>query len=155
MSLYLMSYEGAHEIDAPIDEVWRATTRLDELESWFAWLKHLRISDETLRTGTRFEFVAVSPLPYKMSVSAVATEVTEHELIQADIFGDLVGLASLRLEETDTGTIVTLKWDVELMQTAMRLAARVSKPLLRWGQDWAVKIAVAGARRHLESRSER
>ena len=150
MSIYLMSYEGEHLIDAPIEDVWRATTRLDELESWFAWLKNLRISDETLQEGTHFEFVAVSPLPYKMSIEAVTTEVSEPEFISADIYGDLIGPASIRLEETDDGTLVTLKWDVELMQTPMRLAARVSKPVLRWGQDWAVRIAVAGARRHLE-----
>ena len=150
-----MSYEGAHQIDAPIGDVWDATTKMTEMESWFAWLKNLRISDETLQVGTRFEFVAVSPLPYKMAITAIATEVDEPHLIEADIEGDLVGPASIRMEENYDGTIVTLKWDVELMQGPMRLAALVSKPLLRWGQDWAVRIAVSGARRRLESRSER
>jgi uncharacterized protein YndB with AHSA1/START domain len=137
-------------IGAPIEQVWSTTTSLTELENWWAWLKNFRVSDESLKVGTHFEFAVVTPLPYRLTIAATATEVVEPRLIRADIRGDLKGPAEIELAPVTGGTDVSLRWEVELMSRPLRIAALASKPLMVWGQDWAVRVAVLGARRNIE-----
>jgi uncharacterized protein YndB with AHSA1/START domain len=149
-SIYIFPHDRTFFIAAPIRQVWNTTRSLTQLESWWAWLKDLRVSDDDLKEGTRFEFAVVTPLPYRLSIAATATEVVEPTLIRADITGDLKGPAEIELTPVTGGTEVALRWEVELMSRPLRFAALASKPLMVWGQDWAVRIAVSGARRNIE-----
>ena len=149
-SIYVFKHNRTFLIEAPIERVWATTRSLAQLESWWAWLRDLHVSDEEVNEGTHFEFAVVSPLPYRLEIAATATEVIEPRLIRADITGDLRGPAEVELTAVAGGTEVALRWEVELISRPLRVAALASKPLMVWGQDWAVRIAVAGARRNIE-----
>jgi hypothetical protein len=71
------------------------------------------------------------------------------ESIDASVRGDLVGDAHLRLQPHGPGTVTAVAWTVEMKQPAMRLAALVAHPLLRWGHDRVVDITVQSFRRQL------
>jgi hypothetical protein len=149
-SIYSFRHDRTFFIAAPIEHVWSTTRALSQLESWWAWLQDLNVSDEALKQGTHFEFAVASPLPYRLEIAATATEVIEPRLIRADISGDLKGPAEIELTAVAGGTDVSLRWEVELMSRPLRVAALASKPLMVWGQEWAVRIAVSGARRNIE-----
>jgi uncharacterized protein YndB with AHSA1/START domain len=149
-SIYVFPHDRTFFIAAPIEKVWNTTRSLSQLKNWWAWLKDFKAPDEGLKPGSRFEFAVVSPLPYRLTIAATATEVVEPRLIRADITGDLRGPAEIELTPVTGGTDVALRWEVELMPRALRIAALASKPLMVWGQDWAVRVAVAGARRNIE-----
>jgi hypothetical protein len=68
-------------------------------------------------------------------------------LIEAAVRGDLYGRAALRLEDVDDGTRVAVAWSLEMRSAPLRVAARVAYPLLRWGHDRVVDMAVSGFQR--------
>jgi hypothetical protein len=53
----------------------------------------------------------------------------------------------LRLEDVDDGTRVAVAWSLEMRSAPLRVAARVAYPLLRWGHDRVVDMAVSGFQR--------
>ena len=57
------------------------------------------------------------------------------------------GWARLRLSEVDDGTRVLAEWSLEMATTPLRAAARVAYPVMRWGHDRVVDMAVTGFRR--------
>ena len=67
--------------------------------------------------------------------------------------GDLEGSAVLALDAVGGGTRAEVSWTIEMQTRAMRMAARVAHPLLRWGHDRVVEATVAGYRRHMEAGS--
>jgi len=70
------------------------------------------------------------------------------------VHGDLEGVAELRLRPDAGGTRAAVAWRLEMMQPAMRLAALIAYPVLRWAHDWIVEAAVADFHRHLERGKE-
>jgi hypothetical protein len=65
--------------------------------------------------------------------------------------GGLVADARLRLLREGGGTTAEMAWTLKVLLPALRLASRIGRPLLRWGHDCVVEIAVAGFRRRMES----
>jgi hypothetical protein len=63
--------------------------------------------------------------------------------------GDLQGAAQLTFDGGNTETRAHAVWTIEMMQRPMRVAARLAKPLLRWGHDRVVDATVDGFRGHL------
>ncbi|HCU93507.1 MAG TPA: hypothetical protein DHU96_12575 [Actinobacteria bacterium] len=61
--------------------------------------------------------------------------------------GDLSGWAALRLEDADDGTRVAVAWSLEMRSAPLRVAARMAYPLMCWGHDRVVDMAVSGFRR--------
>jgi hypothetical protein len=72
-------------------------------------------------------------------------------MIHAAVHGDLEGRADLVLESDGGGTLATAAWTIEMMQLPMRVAARFTHPLLRWGHDRVVDATVASFRRQVET----
>jgi hypothetical protein len=64
------------------------------------------------------------------------------------IWRDMPSLGSSRLE----GTRASVSWQLEMTQPRMRAAARVVRPILRWGHDRVVDAAARGFRRHVRRR---
>ncbi len=50
-------------------------------------------------------------------------------------------------QEAGSGTRVAVAWSVEMRSAPLRVAARVAYPLMRWGHDRVVEMAVSGFRR--------
>lgn len=66
-------------------------------------------------------------------------------VIYATVSGDLRGTA-LSLDPHQEGTVIDVRWTLEMKQRRVRLAARIAYPLLRWGHDVVVEATVRGCR---------
>lgn len=53
----------------------------------------------------------------------------------------------VRLQDADGGTRVAVAWSLEMRSIPLRHAARMAYPVMRWGHDRVVDLAVAGFRR--------
>lgn len=113
-------------------------------------MRRLEISGTPLEPGTTFTFHVVAPIPFTMDLVVRIEESVEPERIRARITGDLEGSAAMTFDEISGETTgATLEWTVEVKKPGMRAAARALRPLLQWGQSWAVDVALRGFLRHL------
>ncbi|HYN35825.1 MAG TPA: hypothetical protein VEV82_02510 [Actinomycetota bacterium] len=144
------SYRGSHDLPLGRSETWTTLERADLYESWWQWMRRLEIAGTPLETGTTFTFVVVAPIPFTMNLAVRIEESVPPERIRARITGDLEGSASMTFEEISSElTCAKLEWTVEVKKPGMRTAARALRPLLQWGQSWAVDVALRGFLRHL------
>jgi uncharacterized protein YndB with AHSA1/START domain len=148
-SPYVFDYQGRFSFPAPPEGVWSAIEQFESFESWWGWLRDLRVEGEGLAVGSVLHGVVAPPLPYRMRLRVVIEACAPPRRIEASVHGDLVGHARLVLEPEGEGTGAGVAWTIEMMQRPMRMAARVAGPLLRWGHDRVVEATVAGFRRHL------
>jgi uncharacterized protein YndB with AHSA1/START domain len=145
-----MSYQRAFSLTAPPEQVWQAIGQIDRFQQWWEWLSELRLDGPGLQQGTVLTGVISPPLPYRMHVCLVFERCVPPLLIDSTVHGDLEGVARLRLERELDGTRASVAWTFEMMQPAMRVAALVASPVLRWGHDRVVEATVAEFHRHLE-----
>jgi hypothetical protein len=69
------------------------------------------------------------------------------ELVETVVTGDLVGPACLEIASEESGSTARLSWQLELRDPALKLAARIARPLMEWGHDWVVSTGVRQFRR--------
>jgi hypothetical protein len=114
-------------------------------------------------TGNVLHGTVIPPVPYRLRLDVRLRRCDRPRLIEAAIGGDLRGRAALRLEPAGGGTRAEVAWSPQMHSAPLRVAARVAFPLMRWGHDRVVGMAVAGfgrralpgAARAPESRSRR
>ena len=147
-SIYVMDYEGSFTFPLTPEQMWD-TIDFERFESWWPWMRDLQVRGPALEPGSDISFVVVTPLPYKMSLHLFLEDVEEPHFIAGRVTGDLEGPAHLSIAEHQEGCVLTLVWQVEMMQRAMRLAAIVGRPILERAHDWAVDIAIRGFREHV------
>lgn len=141
-SCYVIDYAGSYTFAAPPRAVWSAMEEVDQFEHWLGWLGNLRVVGPPLRTGSTLHGTVAPPVPYRMRVLVQVERCIPEQLVDASVGGDLEGRAHLSLEPAPEGTLVEVAWTIEMMQTAMRVAARFAYPLLRWGHDRVVDATV-------------
>ena len=149
-SRYEIVYGGSFTFALPPAELWAAIERFDRFPVWWRWLQHFSADGDGLSDGTVLRGVVAPPVPYRMRVAVELANCHAPTALDARVSGDLRGEASLRVEEADPGSVVTVAWNVEMMQRSMRLACLAAKPLLEWGHDRVVDMTVAGFRRRVE-----
>jgi carbon monoxide dehydrogenase subunit G len=148
-SPYVIEYAGRFSFPVPPQEVWSAIEHIERFETWWGWLRELRVEGPGLVAGSVLHGVVTPPLPYRMRLRVTLVASDPPRSIDASVHGDLVGHARLVLEPEGEGTRASVTWTIEMMQRPMRAAARVAAPLLRWGHDRVVDATVAGFRRQL------
>ena len=148
-SPYVIEYAGGFSFPVPPQEVWSAIEHIERFETWWGWLRELRVEGPGLVAGSVLHGVVTPPLPYRMRLRVTLVASDPPRSIDASVHGDLVGHARLVLEPEGEGTRASVTWTIEMMQRPMRAAARVAAPLLRWGHDRVVAATVAGFRRQL------
>ncbi len=146
-----IAYRQAFEFGLTPSEVWASIERVDQFERWWPWLQEFRMEGASLAVGSVLHGMVVPPLPYRMRIRVMLTGCEAPTAIDALIGGDLEGLAQLRMQPHDDGSLIEVAWTVEMMQRPMRLASRFGLPLLQWGHDRVVEMTVAGFRRRLEA----
>jgi uncharacterized protein YndB with AHSA1/START domain len=149
-SPYVVDYRKDHFFDAPPARIWALVEEPELFPRMWPWMKQPRLVAERVEPGAVLSFVIDPPFPYRMSVKATFTDVREERSVAADISGDLEGTASMQLRAHDGGTTATVAWKVEIKQRRMRVAARLARPLLIRGHNWAVEVALRGFRRRLK-----
>lgn len=144
-----MEYSGrfAFPVEPPV--LWAAIARLDQFEGWWAWLGDLKVEGDGLQAGSVLHGSVSPPLPYRMQVNVHLDRCEPERLIDASVDGDLAGDAHLVLDPTPEGSVVEVRWSLEMLQRPMRLAAVVAHPLLRWGHDLLVEATVNSFRKQL------
>jgi carbon monoxide dehydrogenase subunit G len=152
-SPYMIEYAGRFSFPVPPQEVWSAVERFERFETWWGWLRELRVEGPGLAAGSVLHGVVAPPLRYRMRLRVELVTCDPPRSIDASVDGDLVGHARLVLEPEGEGTRASVAWTIEMMQRPMRVAARVAFPVLRWGHDRVVEATVAGFRRHLRDRA--
>ena len=150
-SPYVIEYEGRFSFPVPPQQLWSAIEHLERFETWWGWLRDLRVEGPGLAAGAVLHGVVAPPLPYRMRLRVELLESVPPRFIEASVHGDLTGHARLVLEPEGEGTRASVSWTIEMMQRPMRVAARIASPLLRWGHDQVVAATVAGFRRQLRS----
>jgi carbon monoxide dehydrogenase subunit G len=152
---YEMAYSGTFELPVGPDAVWADIGRFDRYGRWWRWLRDLEVEGDDVVAGTLLRGEIVPPVPYRMRVEVLLVECAAPERIDARVAGDLEGPARLRIQPTQAGSAVSIDWRLEMTKPAMRAAARLAYPLLRWGHDRVVSWTVAGYLRHLDRRGGR
>jgi hypothetical protein len=124
----------------------------EHYESWWPWMRHLEVDGEPMAPGTTFSFLVVAPIPFAMRLRARVTEADPPDRVEADVSGDLSGVATMTFAPSGRrGAVADISWDVEVVRPGLRPIARVTRPILLWGQGWAVDVAFREFRRHLEA----
>ncbi len=149
----MIDYRGGFRFELLPDELWSRMEEVDRFETWWPWLTQFRLEGGGLNPGTVLHGVVTPPLPYRMRLQVELIRCDRPRAIDARVDGDLAGPAALRLHPEAAGTRVEVTWSVEMRQPAMRLAARVGRPLLQWGHDRVVEVTVSGFRRRVEGSS--
>ena len=149
---HLFDYQGTFELPLSRLDTWATLEQTEHYESWWPWMRHLDVDGPPLEPGTAFSFLVVAPIPFTMRLRVHVDQAREPEMIAATIAGDLKGTASMTFADQGAGrTVAHISWSVEAVRPAIRSIARVTRPLLLWGQGWAVDVALKGFRRHLDA----
>jgi carbon monoxide dehydrogenase subunit G len=150
LSPAVLDYEGEFALPAPPAATWAAINRVECFESWWSWLRELRVDGTPLAAGSVLSGLVVPPIPYRMRLRIALVRCVPPRRIDAEVTGDLVGRAHVQLDPDPAGTRARVGWTVEMMPRAMRVAARLGSPLLRWGHDRVVEMTVARFRNQLD-----
>jgi carbon monoxide dehydrogenase subunit G len=147
----VIDYTHQFRFAVPPAELWATIENTDRFEGWWGWLHDFQVEGPGLVPGSVLRGVVAPPLPYRMALRVVLANCRRPHRIDAEVHGDLEGVARLVLEPDGTGTHACVSWRIEMTQPAMRVAAGLARPLLRWGHDRVVDVTVASFRRHIES----
>ncbi len=144
-----MHYWRTYDFELPPASVWAAIEHVDQYERWWPWLGELSLVGGSLTDGSVLSGVVSPPVPFQMHLAIELVRCVPSRSIDAEVHGDLEGVAGLRLQPVGVGSRVEVAWDLEMMQRPMRIADRFGHPLLQWGHDQVVQMTVAGFRRHV------
>lgn len=146
----VVPHESTHRFNVPLERLWEAIDEVQRYPELWSWLRNFEANDDRLRAGLVMRGRVVPPVPYSMRVTVELTDVTPMHEVTASVRGDLVGLAALSLRAAGDGSELTVCWTVEMCRPAMRLAARVARPMLIRGHDHVVDATARRLRRHLQ-----
>ncbi len=122
--------------DAERAAVWAAIARTDRYQRWWPWLREF--DGASFSQGARWDCVVKPPLPYKLRFDVVLTEVVEGDVVRARIAGDITGSAELTASDHEAGCELRLVSDLSPASGALRLVARVARPVVAFGHDWVL-----------------
>jgi hypothetical protein len=128
-------------------ELWGVLESFDRYELWWGWLRRLQVERDGLVDGNVLRATVAPPLPFRMSVTVRLDRCERPSLVDASVDGDLRGRAVLWLEPAGTGTQARIEWSLGMVRGPVRSAARVAYPVVRWGHDRVVEMAVEAFRR--------
>jgi uncharacterized protein YndB with AHSA1/START domain len=142
-----IEYEASFWFPVPPPRMWTIIERFDLFESWWAWLADFRADDAGLVGGNVLHGTVVPPVPYRLRLEVRLQRCERPRVIEATIGGDLRGRAAVRLAAAGNGTRADVAWSLQMHSAPLRVAAHMAYPLMCWGHDRVVDMAVAGFRR--------
>lgn len=138
-------------IRAPSGACADAVDALLDGESWWPGVRlH---SDAPLAPGAVIQMTVMSPLGYRLRVSARVDRYRRGEYLSTTAVGDLAGAGEVRLHEEQRRTRITIRWTVAPARRWMRLASPVARPLFRLAHAVVMRRGEAGLRRRTVSAS--
>jgi uncharacterized protein YndB with AHSA1/START domain len=120
----------------PREEVWRLISDLSTYRTWWPWLRAFDAA--ALAPGEEWRCEVQPPVPYLVRFRVEIEHVETAVQVRAKVVGDVVGHATLTLDDTGTGCTATLDSSLAPGNTALRLVSRFAGPIARFGHDWVL-----------------
>jgi uncharacterized protein YndB with AHSA1/START domain len=133
-----------YELPLPPETVWGLISEVGDYPRWWSWLR--ACDADALAAGEEWRCEVQPPLPYPLRFRVLIDEVKSARLVQARVEGDVVGDATLELQESDEGCMASLRSSLAPGNSALRLMSRFAAPLARYGHDWVLD---SGARQFI------
>jgi hypothetical protein len=146
MAVDRVDFDGAFWFPVTPAQLWETVQRFDLFQSWWGWLGDFHTERAGLVGGNVLHGLVAPPMPYRLWLDVRLRRCERPRLSEAALNGDVRGHAVLRLEDAGNGTRVAVTWSLQMNSTLLRVGARMAYPLMRWGHDRVVDMAVAGFR---------
>jgi uncharacterized protein YndB with AHSA1/START domain len=126
-----------YDLSLPREEVWGLISEVSQYRNWWPWL---RVFDgAALAMGEAWRCEVQPPVPYPVRFRVVIEHIEAPGLVCASVTGDVVGLATLTLDEhAAVGCTATLQSSLAPGNTALQLVSRFAAPVARFGHDWVL-----------------
>ncbi len=129
--------------------VWDLISDVGAYRRWWTWL---RIFDAGgLAAGEEWRCEVQPPLPYPVRFRVLIDEVRAPWFVQARVEGDVVGSATLTLEDGAGECTALLASTLAPGNPTLRLVSRLAAPVARFGHDWVLD---SGARQFIARATE-
>jgi uncharacterized protein YndB with AHSA1/START domain len=133
-----------YELPLPREQAWNLISDVSNYPKWWPWL---RVFDAAaLAPGEEWRCEVQPPVPYLVRFRVVIEEVETAVRVRARVIGDVVGGATLGIEDTASGCRATLDSSLAPGNTALRMVSRFAGPIARFGHDWVLD---SGARQFI------
>lgn len=142
-------YTGEFWFPADLGDFWRLIEDFDRYEDWWPWLEAFSTETVGLVAGNVLQGTVVPPIPYRLHLQVRLHSCRRLAWTLATIEGDLRGDAAMYFDEVDGGTRVRAEWTLHMASAPLRVAVTVARPVVRWGHDRVVEMAVGGITRRL------
>ncbi len=134
-----------YDLRLPCDEVWGLISDVSRYRTWWPWLR--AFDGTSLVPGEEWRCEVQPPVPYPVRFGVVIEDVEPAVLVRATVRGDVIGRATLTLDDTSTGCCTaTLYSSLASGKTALRMVSRFAGPIARFAHDWVLD---AGARQFI------
>lgn len=137
-------YTGAFWFPIRLEDFWQLIEDFDRYQEWWPWLEAFTADQDGLVAGNVLRATILPPVPLRIRIQVRFHRCQWQSLTEASITGDLRGHASLSFDEQRGGTRVRAVWTLVPASKAVRVATRVARPLIGWGHDRVVDMAVTG-----------
>lgn len=137
-------YTGAFWFPFPVDDFWQLIEDFDQYQERSPWLETFTADQDGLVAGNVLRATILPPVPLRLRIQVRFHSCQRLSFTDASITGDMRGHASLSFDEKRGGTRVRADWTLEPVSNAVRVATRLARPLVGWGHDRVVAMAVSG-----------
>ena len=144
-------FEEEWVVEAPVQTVWDGMVHVEEWPRWWEGLVFSNSADELPEgmEGKRYSTRWKGALPYGLDIHAVIREASTHASISADIHGDIEGVCTCRIEESQRGTRGVFSLDVRTTRPWMSLLSPFLKGYFSENHNRLMEKGMQGFSRYL------
>lgn len=135
-----------HRYQLPIGRpaLWALISDVEAYQEWWPWLRTFEAGALAAQEEWRCE--VQPPLPYAVRFLVQIDHVQAPLEVRARVEGDVVGTATLALEEHPDGCVALLDSTLAPGNRTLRMVSRLAAPIARFGHDWVLD---SGARQFI------
>jgi hypothetical protein len=129
-----------YELLLPREKAWGLISDVSNYRKWWPWLR--AFDGTALAPGEEWRCEVQPPVPYPVRFRILIDDVETAVRVRARVVGDVVGGATLRLQDTASGCLATLDSTLAPGNAALRMVSRLAGPIARFGHDWVLDSGV-------------
>jgi hypothetical protein len=137
-------HTGAFWFPIPVSDFWQLIEDFERYQERWPWLETFTADQDGLVAGNVLRATILPPVPLRIRIQVRFHSCQRLASTEASITGDLCGHASLSFDEHGGGTRVRADWTLAAASAPVRVLMRVARPLVAWGHDRVVDLAVTG-----------
>ena len=154
---YPYEIESRWRVLGAIGDVYAVLTDTGALPRWwpeaYSRVAVVAEGDPVTGAGQVTDIVTRGVLPYDVTWRLEVLETRAPELIRVKASGDVIGLGTWRLAESDGAVELSYLWRVRVGKPWMRAFERVLKPAFVWNHNSVMRRGELGLRAELARRS--